>query len=535
MSDYEITTALVSYYLRNGYFNTASKACESYLSKFSNDPVIYFWKVFAKIHSSNIPEAMREYSNLNSKQEVGIASSLALIHCHEQSKLVDKEAVDMLREKIRSMESNPNERDLLAASEFLIYCGKYEEARSYCEKILKSSPNSGEALSLRGWLDMLGGRDSYKKKAIKWFEDSCNASGQKHVDGLLGKAKYLEVQRKDYQQATEILSNVVVLTNSTFVPALIEKAYLNLAKGDWEQAFESCLRALSIDPNCIQALELQVLHILAREGSYISASEKLTSLYQIVENIEPKNHKLLYNISHCFSRLSGRNVAVLRATLAFIEKAHSYCHENAEYVSEMATQNLMIGKVDEASKLYKRAMKLDSSFVGPVHGVIKCQILNNQLEDAEQQLEFLNEIQVSIGISAELCYLTSVLEWKKNKNSSKSLTLIQQASELHFDSFKKVPLGYDFYTKLNPDFIIECVNHYFLFLPSEKVTEGEPIPEQLKIASTLLERLIAVCPGSLQALYLLSRLKYLSNDVMGAHSCLKKCLENDKSLSEGML
>ena len=33
-------------------------------------------------------------------------------------------------------------------------------------------------------------------------------------------------------------------------------------------------------------------------------------------------------------------------------------------------------------------------------GVIRCQLLENHLEDAAQQLEFLNEIQQSIGKSA---------------------------------------------------------------------------------------------------------------------------------------
>ena len=34
-----------------------------------------------------------------------------------------------------------------------------------------------------------------------------------------------------------------------------------------------------------------------------------------------------------------------------------------------------------------------------VTGIIRCQLVQGQLEDAEQQLEFLNEIQQSIGKS----------------------------------------------------------------------------------------------------------------------------------------
>ena len=35
-----------------------------------------------------------------------------------------------------------------------------------------------------------------------------------------------------------------------------------------------------------------------------------------------------------------------------------------------------------------------------IAGIIKCQLIEGQLEDAEQQLEFLSEIQESIGKSA---------------------------------------------------------------------------------------------------------------------------------------
>ena len=36
----------------------------------------------------------------------------------------------------------------------------------------------------------------------------------------------------------------------------------------------------------------------------------------------------------------------------------------------------------------------------PLPGIIKCQLLEGMVEDAEQQLEFLNEIQQSIGKSS---------------------------------------------------------------------------------------------------------------------------------------
>ena len=58
------------------------------------------------------------------------------------------------------------------------------------------------------------------------------------------------------------------------------------------------------------------------------------------------------------------------------------------------------GKHREAMRCYRNAMKLDETSVAALTGIIRCQLVEGQLEDAAQQLEFLKEIQESIGKSA---------------------------------------------------------------------------------------------------------------------------------------
>ncbi len=43
-------------------------------------------------------------------------------------------------------------------------------------------------------------------------------------------------------------------------------------------------------------------------------------------------------------------------------------------------------------------MKYDESSEVALNGMIKCQILDNDLDEAEKQLEFLQEIQSNIGM-----------------------------------------------------------------------------------------------------------------------------------------
>ncbi len=68
--------------------------------------------------------------------------------------------------------------------------GKYDRAREYIDKILKSSPQDKEvgqvilftnhvivlclkALSIRGWIDLTCSKELLVKKSMKYFEDAC--------------------------------------------------------------------------------------------------------------------------------------------------------------------------------------------------------------------------------------------------------------------------------------------------------------------------------------------------------------------------
>ena len=56
---------------------------------------------------------------------------------------------------------------------------------------------------------------------------------------------------------------------------------------------------------------------------------------------------------------------------------------------------------------------MDEGNVQALIGVIKCQLMMGKLDEAEQQLEFLNEIQASMGKSTELLFLGALLTWRQ--------------------------------------------------------------------------------------------------------------------------
>lgn len=55
-------------------------------------------------------------------------------------------------------------------------------------------------------------------------------------------------------------------------------------------------------------------------------------------------------------------------------------------------------------QFYKYSLKNLESHFSSYTGIIRCQLIEGNLEDAEQQLEFLTEIQQSIGKSGVISF-----------------------------------------------------------------------------------------------------------------------------------
>lgn len=91
--------------------------------------------------------------------------------------------------------------------------------------------------------------------------------------------------------------------------------------------------------------------------------------------------------------------SVLHQVLALIERAKTLQPENSDYMVESGYLQELLGNVGGALQNYKQALKLNESNVPALYGIIKCQILEDNFEEAEQQLEFLNEIQATTGIN----------------------------------------------------------------------------------------------------------------------------------------
>ncbi|XP_071603569.1 tetratricopeptide repeat protein 21B isoform X3 [Heliangelus exortis] len=529
--DAEVQLALISYYCQEGHFQHVRTAAEEALGRLGNDPVFLFYRAYGALRTGDIQEGIRQLESIRNKQEVSLCTMVALIFAHKKSPNPDRDAIQELDTKIKEQRKTAGQQALYLAGLFFWHLGREDKAREYVDRMIKVSGGGKEGLILKAWLDVTCGKETHIKKAVKYFDEALQEGND--VFALLGKAQYFEV-RQNFSGALETV-NQMIANFPNFIPAFIKKMKLQLALQDWEQAVETAHRLLQKDALNLEAIRMEALHYLCREGNISQASARLGDLIKALHKLEPRNSQLFYKMALAFSRTCGRNQLILQHTQTLVERASELAPDDAEFATELGYQMILQDKVKEALKWYKTAMALDGTSVSALAGIIRCQLIEGQLEDAEHQLEFLNGILQSIGKPGELSFLYAVIAMKKHKNQEEVIALLNNVLDTHFSSLCGLPLGVEYFEKLNPDFLLEIVKEYLKFCPAQAATSGQSPTPLLKHCASVLETVVKTVPGLQQAVFLIAKVKYLSGDIEAAHSNLHYCLERNPSYADAHL
>ena len=86
--------------------------------------------------------------------------------------------------------------------------------------------------------------------------------------------------------------------------------------------------------------------------------------------------------------------------------------------------------------------------------------------------------------------------------------------------------GPEYLITMNPDFVVQLVREYLLYAPTSPASQGQAIPAALKKTLMILEPVTKSCPGLKDALFLLSKARFLSGDLKSAVSTLQHVLDN---------
>eukprot|EP00730_Choanoeca_flexa_P019334 TRINITY_DN9437_c0_g2_i5.p1 TRINITY_DN9437_c0_g2~~TRINITY_DN9437_c0_g2_i5.p1 ORF type:complete len:1329 (+),score=492.54 TRINITY_DN9437_c0_g2_i5:125-4111(+) len=543
MADFELIEQTylsgVIYYAQSGLWRHVQSQVKQGLKKLGNDPVMHFWNAFSLIPEGRSAEAMRELKRLGDNRDVTLAVKLALMHAHKQASPVDKEAVKTLEGEVKAAIKDSGEVALQQGAMVMWMIGKHDKGRDLVDKMLKLNKESKDGLALRGWIDLTSGREVHEKKALKYFDESLKSfegnSKSSHLDSLMGKCAYYQTITHDYAQALELINTAVVLFPS-YLPALVVKAQVLLSMHDWDGAQEVVSRCFSLDPDAVEAHHLQVLLTLAKTGDYETAAGQLGQLIAALDKSEPTNHKLFYKLCRAPARLGGRHTLVLQQTRTMLDRAMKASPESADYLNEQALQLFRRDHIREAGKLYKKAMSVEETSVTALTGLILCQILVGQLDDAEQQLDFLQEVQTSIGKTAELVYLRALMASKRMKPTHAIIELVDEAVQLHQAVMAADPgVPAEHFRALQPDFVMDLAKLYLQYCPSEPPAEGDtPNPILAKVCA-LLETLTKAVPGCVEAVFLLARAKYLSGLTTAAQSGVQYCLAMNQNYADAHL
>ncbi|OBS75116.1 hypothetical protein A6R68_14362 [Neotoma lepida] len=398
--------ALIIYYSQEKYFRHVQQAASMGLERYSNDPVLQFFKAYGALGEDHIHDAISELESIQSHPDMSLCSVIALLYAHKCCDTIDGEAVQELESSLKEIRRTASDTALYYASLFLWLVDRHDKAREYVDHMLKVCSGSKEGYVLRGWVDLTSNKPHVVKKSIKYLEQGTQDT--KDVLGLMGKATYFMTQQ-NFSGALEVVNQVTVASGN-FLPALVLKMRL-------------------------PPLELP-----------------------------------------------GRWLCCL---LSFL--------------------------------------------LVPPTGSIWCQILQGQLEEAAHQLEFLKEVQQSLGKSEVLVFLQALVASKKQKLEQEATALLKEAVELHFSSMQGLALSPEYFEKLDPLFLVCIAKEYLHFCPKQLVS---PL---LKQVAMILSPVVKVAPAMLEPLYMTAQVKFLSGELENAQSTLQRCLELDPTLVDAHL
>ncbi|XP_063063338.1 tetratricopeptide repeat protein 21B [Engraulis encrasicolus] len=529
--DQPICLASIIYYFRDAQYHQATQAAEEHLKSFHNDPVLTLFKALGVLMEGRTQDAMRELQQLKDKSNVSLGVMLGLIFAHKRCETVDREAVSELETELRSSRRTAGEKAVLYAGMTLWLLGHHVRAREYVDRAVKISNSSPQAVIMKGWLLLNAETDQQRAQAVHCFDSGVQDSV--NVFGLIGKVEFF-MMKQNYTWAMDVV-NQIIASFPTFTPALSLKMSIFLARHDWEQTRETCERIFEHDQWNLRAHQMQVILALAKDGDLIKARQHLQSLLSALERQEPLNPRLHTDMLKPISRLCGSSAEILQTLIPFLQRVHSKAPREADTAIELGHMHLLLGKHKEAAACFNTALGADESSLPAMTGLVRCQLLTGEEEEAAHQLEFLAEVQQTLEPSSELSLLRAMLCSKRGGGAERVSPLLKEAVELRLLQLKGCHLGPEYLARLDPNFLLQAVDIHLSYIQTDDPFVDQPVPFGLKHSLMLLELLTKAAPGLLSCSYLMALLRFLIGDSKSAQVYLSQCVERDPRMAKAHL
>lgn len=518
--------SLILYYGREKFYHLMQNTALEALSKFAGNACFRLYNGFALVLGNRIQEGIRELSPVMGEKEFSMAAILGLIYAHKRCTTVDKEALIAFDVALKDQRKKLTSNSAYYSAVFLLLSGKVEKSREYAERALKLNRDSVDAMALKGWTELcLNAKNN--RGALELFDRALTAG--KNIDANLGQMKYHQLNN-DFETAISVLNKLSVRYPELNIP-LVEKMKTQLASWNWDHARETAARILTLEPTNIEALRVNGLVLICRDGNAEAGLACLQTLYAALNRIEPTNCDLYIQIAQLFGRTCGRNRDILEFTTKFCEKASQMSPGNADYITELGYHAVLLGKFKEATRYFRSATKLDDSSVRALCGLTLCQLTESgATEQVKQQIEFLSEIeQGANGRTPLLLYMSAKLS---HPNADAAIAMLVQACEIQFKNLKTLAYGSEYLRNFDADFLLTVTVELLQYSPIQStVVMGTAMAKEtlhisLKHSLNILEAIVKACPGLVQAVYQLAKVEFLCGEIGASATTLQRILQD---------
>jgi hypothetical protein len=180
---------------------------------------------------------------------------------------------------------------------------------------------------------------------------------------------------------------------STFFPVFIEISKLHLSMTNFALAEESSRIAAAMATKHIEAQHTLVMTKLLNRSYKKEHHIDLQLLLQLFVNQKVPLHSKLWPRSlQLFSRICGYDKAVLQVVVdTMINICGKSFPVDISLSLEYARTLRCLGRYGEALSQYQVASQIDDSHMA--EGLVLCQVLNGDVEQAMQQIEFIELMQ----------------------------------------------------------------------------------------------------------------------------------------------
>lgn len=520
----------IHYYLREKYYGKAKNNVKIASGTLSDTSEFLFYHGLASILEGQIQKGIIELTPLQSDKNLQLAAVIALIYAHKVASTSERDTLYNLESKLKEEKRQASSVSFYYAGLFLSLAEKYEKASDYINKSLRKDANNLDAIILKGWNDMFMNLGEMQMSILDCLELALSKS-DRNVEALLGLAKF-KFFAKDYDASNLTLDRLIVSSPGQVVP-LIEKLKNEFAMQKWEAVLDTVERICSLDPDNIEALKVKIFIALCKNSDYIEAADQLNRFFTTLENEENHNGYQFYITTQIFSKVCGRNSAVLSQVYRFAQYASELYSSNVDYLSEVGYQCILQGKYKDALNFFKAASKIDSNSITALCGLTICQMNENgPTEQVAQQVELLFEMQGTNKLP-----LLNLLSAQLNaKNPSNAMSFLNNAFEAKVSLAIRHPFSLAYVKDLDPDFLLEIYKEYRKHLPKKPfVIVGYLLYSQegnissVKTCFHILETVCKACPGLISALYEQAKLKFLFGYATEAQKLVQQVGELDNT------